>query len=212
MTSRRTLISLYSKLADVERSNIVYYKVLDQKCDDNETLLSIINDLYNEFIATKKQKLIFLEGDQVTYERIQSLKAEYGSDLSWIIAFPGDWHILKKYQEVLVKIYFDAGLVDIARSSGYIPTSITSNFKRTNHFLMEAWESLYRLMLSIFLQKGNIPTDFLQTASDMVENLPPSETQDSTLRNLNQLLEDLKEKCNVLQQFKEYLQQRESTQ
>jgi len=44
----------------------------------------------------------------------------------------------------------------------------------------------------------------------MVENLPPSETQDSTLWNLNQLLEDLKEKCNVLQQFKEYLQQRES--
>lgn len=204
----QTYFNLSSKVANVERSNIIYYKVLDQMCDDKNTLLSIINDLYNEFIATKKQKLIFLERDQVTYERIQSLKAEYGSDLSWVIPFPGDWHILKNYQEVLVKIYFDAGLVDIAKSSGYTPTSITSNFKRTHHFLMDAWESLYRLMLSMCLQKGNIPEDFLQSASDMLANLPHSETQDSILRNLNQLLEDLQEKCDVLKQFHEYIQQR----
>ena len=100
--------------------------------------------------------------------------------------------------------------MDIAKSSGYTPTSIASNFKHTHHFLMEAWESLYRLMLSMYLQKGNIPADFLQSASDMVANLPASETQDSTLRNLNQLLEDLQEKCDVLKQFHEYIQQRES--
>ncbi|XP_064384664.1 uncharacterized protein LOC135333611 [Halichondria panicea] len=203
--------SLSSNICSVERSNIIYYNVLDQKCDDNETVLSIINDLYNKFIATKKQALIFLEGDQVTYARIQSLKAEYGSDLAWLIPFPGDWHILKNYQEVLVKIYFDAGLVDIGKCSGYnTPNSITSNFKRTHHFLMEAWESMYRLLFSIFLEKGNVPTDFLHTASEMVQNLPPSETQESALRNINQLLEDLQEKCNVLQLFDEYIQKRES--
>ncbi len=80
--------SLSSNVRSVERSNIIYYNVLDQKCDDNETVLSIINDLYNKFIATKKQALIFLEGDQVTYARIQSLKAEYGGDLAWLIPFP----------------------------------------------------------------------------------------------------------------------------
>ncbi len=46
-----------------------------------------LTDLYNKSIATKKQALIFLEGDQVTYARIQSLKAEYGGDLAWLIPF-----------------------------------------------------------------------------------------------------------------------------
>ncbi len=35
-----------------ETSNIIYYKVLDQKCDNKETLLSIINDLYTTFILS----------------------------------------------------------------------------------------------------------------------------------------------------------------
>ena len=77
MVDFQTFFSLSNNLVKVERSNIVYYKVLDQKCDDKETLLSIINDLYNEFIATNKQTLVLLEGDQATYERLQSLKAEY---------------------------------------------------------------------------------------------------------------------------------------
>ena len=157
MVDFQTFFSFSNNLVKVERSNIIYYKVLDQKCDDKETLLSIINNLYNEFIATKKQTLVLLEGDQATYVRLQSLKAEYGSDLSWFIPFPGDWHILKNYQEVLVKIYFEAGLLDLAKSSGYTPTSITSNFKRTHHFLMEVWESLYRFILSLFLKKSRLP-------------------------------------------------------
>lgn len=102
--------SLVNNLGVIGKSNVIYYKVLDERCDDNLTLLSVINELYNEFIVTKKQSTVLLEGDQATYER---LKAEYGSDLSWCIPFPGDWHFLKNYQEVLVKIYFDAGLVDL---------------------------------------------------------------------------------------------------
>ena len=93
-----------------------------------------------------------------------SKQSIYGSDLSWFIPFPGDWHILKNYQEVLVKIYFEAGLLDLAKSSGYTPTSITSNFRRTHHFLMEVWESLYRFTLSPFLKKKQASQDFLLTA------------------------------------------------
>ena len=32
--------------------------------------------------------------------------------MAWLFIFPGDWHILKNYQEVLLKVYFDAGLKD----------------------------------------------------------------------------------------------------
>ena len=59
--------------------------------------------------------------------------------LSWMVPFPGNWHFLKNYQEVLLKIYLDVDLRDLAKASGYQPNSVDSNFKRTHHFLLEAW-------------------------------------------------------------------------
>ena len=52
--------------------------VLDQRCDDKETLLNVISELHTEFISSKKKMYLLLEGDQVTYERLQSIKKEYG--------------------------------------------------------------------------------------------------------------------------------------
>lgn len=80
----QTDFTLSSNIDCVEKSNVMYYNVLDQQCDDKETVLSIINHLFNKFIVTKKQAKVFLEGDQLPYARIQSLKAEYESDLSWL--------------------------------------------------------------------------------------------------------------------------------
>ena len=40
-----TYFSLRNKLTQPERSNIIYFKVLDQRYDDKETLLNIINDI-----------------------------------------------------------------------------------------------------------------------------------------------------------------------
>ena len=153
-----TYFSLRNKLTQPERSNIIYFKVLDQRCDDKETLLNIINDLYVEFIKPNKKKFILLQGDQATYQRLQSIRALYGNDLSWMVPFPGDWHCLKNYQEVLLKIYFDAGLRDLAKASGYQPNSIGSNFTRTHHFLLEVWESIYRLLVSSSCQTKPLQT------------------------------------------------------
>lgn len=89
-----------------ENSNVIYFMLLDQRCDDKETLLNVISELHTEFIASKKKMYLLLEGDQVTYERLQSIKKEYGNDLKWLLPFPGDWHLLKKYQEVLFKNIF----------------------------------------------------------------------------------------------------------
>ena len=100
--------------------------------------------MHTEFIATKKKQWIVIEGDQVTYRLITSTKLEYGNDLSWLIPFPGDWHVLKNFQEVLQKVYFDGGLLDLAKSCGYQPNSIGTNFKET-------WESLFRNFLSSFM-------------------------------------------------------------
>ena len=93
----QTYYSLSNHLPTPERSNIIYFKVLDQRCDDKETLINIISELYEEFVVLKKNKWVLLEGDQATYQRLQCIKAEYGNDLAWMIPFPGDWHFLKKF-------------------------------------------------------------------------------------------------------------------
>ena len=73
----QTYFSLSQDIQFPECSNIIYYTVLDQKCDDKETLLKVISDLHKEYILTGKKTYVFVEGDQVTYERLQSIKREY---------------------------------------------------------------------------------------------------------------------------------------
>ena len=108
--------------------NLFLFQGIRQRCDEKETLLTIINDLYEEFIVPKKKEWILLEGDQATYARLQCIKAEYGNDLAWMIPFPGDWHFLKNFQEVLLKICFEAGLSDLAKVvTNPTPLALTSN-------------------------------------------------------------------------------------
>lgn len=186
LTDFQTYYSLAENVSKPECSNIIYYKVMDQRCDNKETLLDIINNLYVEFIVPKQKEYILL-GDQATYERIQSIKTEYCTDLSWLIPFPGDWHFLKNDQKVLLKVYFDAGLSDLARASGYKPTAVGSNFDRIHHFLLETWEPIYRHFLNSFLLK-HAPFDFTTYVSDWIKSFPAAEKQESSLRNLNELL------------------------
>ena len=193
--------TLSQNISAPEKSNIVYYSVIDEKCDNKETLLSIINDLYSNFIMTGKKTYVILEGDQATYERLQSIKAEYGNDSSWLIPFVGDWHFLKNYQEVLLKVYFDAGLSELAVASKYPPKSIGTNFTRTHLFLLEVWESLFRVLMSFFIAK-EAPDSFLDDVSHMINNSPPSESQNSALRNLKDIIEEISE---ILNKFSTYI-------
>ena len=184
----QTYFNLYNNQSPPECSNIIYYEVLSQRCDDKETLLNIISELYQEFVVTKKKKWIILEGDQATYERLQSIKSEYGNDLSWMIPFPGDWHFQKNFQEVLIKIYYDAGLSELATASGYQPNSIGSNFKCTHNFLLEVWESVYRHFLSL---RNEAPAYIHEYVSNWIKSFPESKDQDSALRNLREMLKSL---------------------
>ena len=101
----------------------------------------------------KTKKWLVVVGDAKVYNVLQSLKHEYGDDLQWLFVYPGDWHLLKNYQLSLMKPYFDAGLKELARASGY-PTEAIQNcskFKRTHCFLLEAWEALFRVVMELFL-------------------------------------------------------------
>ena len=82
------------------------------------------------------------------------LKFEYGLEYSWLLPMLGDWHLLKNYQIAVMKPYFDAGLKELAQVSGYPVASIQTcgQFKRTHRFLLEAWESMYQVMMKKYFQ------------------------------------------------------------
>ena len=46
---------------------------------------------------------LLLEGDAKLYEVMKAF--EYGDELSWIIPYPGDWHMLINYQSALMEAY-----------------------------------------------------------------------------------------------------------
>ena len=83
-----------------------------------------------------------------------NIKCQYGDTLEQLLIFPGDWHILKNYQIVLMKVYSrsTAGLKDLAAKSGYRGQTLkfletSGSFKHTHRFLLQAWEALYRQMI-----------------------------------------------------------------
>ena len=117
------------------------------------------------------------------------------------------WHFLKNYQEVLLKIYQDAGLSDLAKASGYQSNSIGSNFRRTHHFLLETWMSLYQHFLSLFLSR-KAPPDFLDYVIKWMKSFPPSKHQQGTFRNLKQLVEDVSDKYKDFHtDFKKFIEE-----
>ena len=133
-----------------------------------------------------------MDRDQVTYRLITSTKLEYGNDLFWLIPFPGDWHVLKNFQEVLQKVYCDGGFLDLAKSCGYQLNSIGTNFKRTHRFIVETWESHFRYFLSSFMSGHS--SFYPQLTTMWLESVPESPDQQSASRNLKQFLNAVSEK------------------
>ena len=55
-----------------------------------------------------------------------------------------------------MKVYYDAGLKELAESSGHRGETFTSiqkcsSFKRTHQFLVHVWEAVYHQMFQIFV-------------------------------------------------------------
>ena len=118
-----------------------YQNVLDQNADNKETIADVLSLAYEEFkLGTEIQHLV-VAGDAKTYSHLQTLRFEHGNKMSWLLPFIGDWHVLKNYQPVLMKIYFEAGLKQLANLAGHHGETKTSlanctNFKITHRFLL----------------------------------------------------------------------------
>lgn len=115
-------------------------------------LQNALGRIENTFVVGLQQKWVIMVGDGKTYDLLQDIKSEYGSHLKWLIPLPGDWHILLNYQKTLIKIYGDAGLVQLGKVAGYRWETLTSlvncsNFRRTHAFLLQSFEAFYRTTL-----------------------------------------------------------------
>ena len=188
---------------NTEKSQVAYLEVMDAVSDRKDTQLELLQDLFTKFIKGQHREYLVVEGDQKLYEVLQSLKFEYGKELDWIIPFPGDWHLLKTYQLAVMKPYFDAGLKQLANASGYPTASIEccGQFKRTHHFLLEVWESLYRAMISMFNSK-NESTDLLKVIFDkIVANKTNFDTH-----TLEEIIVEI-QSIQMFEKFKQFIQQ-----
>ena len=140
----------------VERSNVVYVDIVSLPADSKDTILRILNKLHHIFIVERTIRWLVVVGDAKTQDILQNLQHQYGGQLQWMLPFPGDWHILYNYQKVLLKIYGDAGLLQLAKVAGHRSETLkslaqASHFKRTHHFILQSFEAIYRLFLRLYL-------------------------------------------------------------
>ena len=176
--SQKTLKPLWEFLTsdnqnNTSQSNIYYMGLVDKNGDSGETII-----LITEKMQAKHQNGHLIVQDGKTYEHLKNIKHHYGSELDRLLIFPGDWHILKNYQEVLMKVYYSCGLKELAKCSGFRAETLTSlekcsNFKRTHLFLMQVWEALYREIFEAFgkNQQGTALPLFAVVLSEVQKHL-----------------------------------------
>ena len=100
---------------------------------------------------------------------------------NWVIPFVGDWHVLKNFQEVLMKIFWHAGLKDVAKLAHKQMTLQSlmscSNYKQTHRFILQCYEAVFMCLLNSFLvyrkdKEVTISNDeFIARISDVVSCL-----------------------------------------
>ena len=151
----KTLLSESTTSNDSVTSNLYYMELLDEYPDSSDTMRHVSDILLQHASSKHQDNYVVLIGDGKTYEHLMDIKRLYGSELDKLLIFPGDWHILYNYQPVLMKIYYHAGLLELAKASGHKGETLTSlqkctNFKRTHHFLFQVWQAIYRTMIIAF--------------------------------------------------------------
>ena len=97
-----------------EKSAITTLEILPELADNLDSLKTVLDSLYELYGVRTYQVSHTVVGDQKLFSAMQRLKQQYGADLDWLLPYPGDWHTLKNFQPILTKLYFHAGLQQLA--------------------------------------------------------------------------------------------------
>lgn len=115
--------------------------------------------------------------------------------MQWLLPFPGDWHILYNYQKVLLKIYSEAGLLQLAKVAGQraetlssLAQAIYSHFKRTHHFIMQSFEAIYRFFIRTCFENNSSMTEVMTSSASTLANTLSSLTNESDLHDFHETL------------------------
>ena len=203
---REFLLPTVAQLSDKEPSAIHYMEMLYENADSQQTMCHVAEMLL-ERLKKHPQQWIVLVGDGKTYEHLLSMKRMYGSDFDKVLIFPGGWHILKNFQPVLMKVYYHAGLKDIASCSGYKAETLNSlekcsNFKRTHSFLMQVWEAMYTEIVISFTTANPHFSKLQQEIQFQI-----SSAQDTEVTSVNLLLsvQQLVKDHSAMEEFDQFL-------
>ena len=181
MCDLQTYLQRLTRSDKVEQSAYTYLKVINKNADCKETILEALCTLHKELDVGNAMQYLLVAGDYKTYNHIRSLKQTYTEKLKWVIPFPGDFHTLHNYQEALMKIYWDAGLKQIASRSGYRGETLTqlgkcSNFSITTNFFFQVWEAVYSRMYTTFISANR--EDCMTSEKEFIAFLEKKATED----------------------------------
>ena len=193
-----------------EKSSFAYVKIYNEKADCMSTMTNVLSDLHSTFGVLKKVNHLVVVGDLKTFEYLSKLKAKYKQNLDWLIPWPGDWHILKNFQEVLMKVFWEAGLKEVAKlkhkSATFQKLSTCSNLKRTHRFLIQIYEALYIYKIKIFMEqrKQNAhdcsfsSSEIMQIVRDVVVKLERADANFSNVQDFIQKQKDIEKTLSGL--------------
>ncbi|CAC5380287.1 unnamed protein product [Mytilus coruscus] len=145
-----------AEIETTEKSDFSSVAILDETADSKETVLKVLNILNDKFQVGQLTNYVVVVGDGKSYDHLIKLKSEYGENMDWVLAYPGDWHILKNVLPIFVKIYFNAGLKQLATKHHHGATlkvlTECSKFAITHRFFIQAWEAVMRHQVKSFFE------------------------------------------------------------
>ena len=129
-------------------------ELINENPDSDDTMCLVTEDLLEKFETTQDWWVVII-GNGNTYQHLQNIKQQYENAFEKLLIFPRDWHMLKNYQPIFMKVYYHTGLKELlAESCGFCSTTLKSldscsNFKRTHCFIVQVWEAIYCEMVRI---------------------------------------------------------------
>ncbi len=193
-----------------EQSAYTYIDIINENADSKETMENVICKLYKTMEIHSYLKYLVVVGDGKTYDHLVKIKCEYGKSLKWLLPFPGDWHTLKNFAYVLIKMYGPGGLYDLIKifHKGKTANSIlqATSWDKTHNFLLQVFEATFRYQIELYLKyrSDSLPKGTINAKNDLlIDNIatkiiPLLESHTTNCDDMHQKLTNTLDELNML--------------